>query len=200
MFTWTSDLELQPDAKRVMLATFKSIPIIFNTYIWEEWRLFRFFITEEVSAAGLEPVWPNGWVHVYEQRGSGFESSCSHLNFRFHACFEQGVPWHSGNYRVCIHSETRTWHDKNIQSVGGGIILKVMITFNIWISFRRFHWSKISRVRVVFHNFLQTNIVYGCVKICVVNFSANTLPIHDPSDSWILKSSSNWSNISILIL
>ena len=22
--------------------------------------------------------------------------------------------WHSGNYRVWIHSETRTWHDKNI--------------------------------------------------------------------------------------
>ena len=34
----------------------------------------------------------------------------------FRACFEQGVPWHSGNYRVWIHSETRTWHDKNIQS------------------------------------------------------------------------------------
>ena len=32
-----------------------------------------------------------------------FESSCSHLNFRFRACFEQGVPLHS-------------WHDKNIQS------------------------------------------------------------------------------------
>ena len=45
-----------------------------------------------------------------------FESRCSHLNFRFRACFEQGVPWHSGNYRVWIHSETRTWHDKNIQS------------------------------------------------------------------------------------
>ena len=45
----------------------------------------------------------------------GFESSCSHLNFRFCACFEQGVLWHSGNYSVWIHSETRTWHDKNIQ-------------------------------------------------------------------------------------
>ena len=38
------------------------------------------------------------------------------LNFRFPTCFEQGVPWHSGNYRVWIHSESRTWHDKNIQS------------------------------------------------------------------------------------
>ena len=63
------------------------------------------------------PVWLNGWVFVYELNGCGFESRCSHLNFRFRACFEQGVPWHSGNYRVWIHSETRTWHDKNIQSI-----------------------------------------------------------------------------------
>ena len=62
------------------------------------------------------PVWPNGWVFVQELSGSGFESSSSHFTFRFPACFEQGVPWHSGNYRVWIHSETRTWHDKNIQS------------------------------------------------------------------------------------
>ena len=62
------------------------------------------------------PVWLNGWVFVYELSGCGFESRCSHLNFRFRACFEQGVPWHSGNYRVWIHSETRTWHDKNIQT------------------------------------------------------------------------------------
>ena len=32
-------------------------------------------------------------------------------------CFEQGVPWHSGNYRVWIHSETRMWHNNNIQLV-----------------------------------------------------------------------------------
>ena len=59
--------------------------------------------------------WLNGWVFVFELSGRGFESSCSHLNFRFCACFEQGVPWHSGNYREWIHSETRMWHDKNIQ-------------------------------------------------------------------------------------
>ena len=52
---------------------------------------------------------------VYELSDCGVESSCGHLNFRHRACFEQGVPWHSGNYRVWIHSETRTWHDKNIQ-------------------------------------------------------------------------------------
>ena len=57
----------------------------------------------------------NGWVFVYELNSCWFENSCSYLNFRFRACFEQGVPWHSGNYRVWIHPETRTWHDKNIQ-------------------------------------------------------------------------------------
>ena len=52
----------------------------------------------------------------YELSCCGFKFCCSHLNFRFRACFEQRVPWHSGNYRVWISSETRTWHDKNIQS------------------------------------------------------------------------------------
>ena len=58
-----------------------------------------------LSDCNFLPVSPNGWVFVYELSGSGFESSCSHLNFRFRSCFEQGVPWHSGNYRVWIHSE-----------------------------------------------------------------------------------------------
>ena len=62
------------------------------------------------------PVWLNGWVFVYELNGCGFQSSCSQLNFRFCTCFEQGVPWHLGNYTVWIHSETHTWHDKVIQS------------------------------------------------------------------------------------
>ena len=63
----------------------------------------------------IRSVWSNGWVFVSELSGSGFESSCSHLTFRFHACFEQGVPWHWGNYSVWIHSETHTWHDKNTE-------------------------------------------------------------------------------------
>ena len=40
----------------------------------------------------------------------------NHLKLRYEACFEQVVPWNSSKYRVWIHSETRTWHDKNIQS------------------------------------------------------------------------------------
>ena len=64
----------------------------------------------------LWPVRPNGWVFVYKLRGFAFEYSCSRLTFRYRASFEQGVPWHLGKYRVWIHSEMRTWHDKNIQS------------------------------------------------------------------------------------
>ena len=37
------------------------------------------------------PVWLNGWVFVYELSGCGFKSCCSHLNFRYRTCFEQGV-------------------------------------------------------------------------------------------------------------
>ena len=46
---------------------------------------------------------------------SSSPSSCSHLNFRFRACFGQGVPWHSSNYRGWTHSEMHTWHNKNTQ-------------------------------------------------------------------------------------
>ena len=63
-------------------------------------------------------IWPvllNDLVFVYELKGCGFEFSCSHLKFRIDACFEEGLRWHSGIYRVWIHSETRIWHDKNIQ-------------------------------------------------------------------------------------
>ena len=40
----------------------------------------------------------------------------SPFDFRYRAYFEQGVHWLSGKYRVWIHSEIHTWHDKNIQS------------------------------------------------------------------------------------
>ena len=61
-------------------------------------------------------VWLNGWVFTYELSGCGFESPCSHLNFRFRPCFKKRFPWHSDNYRVWIHSEMGTYNDKNIQS------------------------------------------------------------------------------------
>ena len=56
----------------------------------------------------------NHWIL---QLDSNPEPPVAVFTFRFRACFEQGVPWHSGNYRVWIHPEMRTWHDKNIQSL-----------------------------------------------------------------------------------
>ena len=61
----------------------------------------------------------------------------SSFKFRFCASFEQGVPWHSGNYRLWIHSETCMWHDKNIHS--NASYRQVLTTqFSHWASF--FKW------------------------------------------------------------
>ena len=38
------------------------------------------------------------------------------LKLQISRLFRARVLWHSGNYRVWIHSDMRTWHDKNIQS------------------------------------------------------------------------------------
>ena len=91
----------------------------------------------------IQSVWPNGWVFVYEVSGCGFESRCSHLNFRYCPCLEQGVPWHSAKYRVWIHCETRTWHDKNIQLKDSIVFSEfllvlasiVLLPISIWFSF-----------------------------------------------------------------
>ena len=58
----------------------------------------------------------NGWVFVYKLSRWQIKSCCSHLNFIFCVCFEKGVSWNSGHYRVWIHSETLRSHDKKIQS------------------------------------------------------------------------------------
>ena len=61
-------------------------------------------------------VWLNGCVFVYELSFCGSKSLHSHLIFRYCPCFQQRVPWHSGSYRMWIHSRTRRWHDNNIHS------------------------------------------------------------------------------------
>ena len=64
----------------------------------------------------LWPVWWHGWVIVYKLSCCGFEFRWSHLHFIYRVCFEPGVHWHSGNFRLWIHTKTRMWHDKNTQS------------------------------------------------------------------------------------
>ena len=45
-------------------------------------------------------VWENGLVFVYKLSGWGTILSAVTWNVRYHACLEQGVTWHSDNYRV----------------------------------------------------------------------------------------------------
>ena len=48
----------------------------------------------------ITSVWLNDWVFIYKLSSCWFEPCCSHLIFRYCTCFEQGVPWHSGNLQV----------------------------------------------------------------------------------------------------
>ena len=82
---------------------------------------------------------------VYELSVSGFESCCSHSNFRYRACFEQGVPWHTGNYRVWVHSEThirdmiRTYsqvHRTEHKYSQHSSILAILASLAEWLSVR----------------------------------------------------------------
>ena len=107
------------------------------------------------------PVWLNGWVFVYQLSGCGFASSCSHLKLRFRACLEQGVPWHSGNYRVWIHSETRTWHDKNQSNAPYRLVLTKQFNHLAsrakWLSVRL--WTRWLWVRVQLQSIKQKGYI-----------------------------------------
>ena len=91
-----------------------------------------------MTATGLEPRttlfvnehstiwtnWPNEWAVFWVLICTVDLTACPcHVTYALQSestlynCFEQGVPWHSDNYRVWIDSETRTWHDKNMQSI-----------------------------------------------------------------------------------
>ena len=85
------------------------------THSYRTWTHNRLIRKQTPNQFGPPACWLNDWVFVCELCGCGFEPRYYRLNFRYRTCFEQGVPWHSGNYRVWIHSETCTWHDKNIQ-------------------------------------------------------------------------------------
>ena len=80
-----------------------------------------------VSRSSSSIIWAvrlNGSVFVYKLSGCWFESSCSHLNFRFCTCSKQRVPWHSGDYRVWIDPKTNvdwllnayvTWQEQTVK-------------------------------------------------------------------------------------
>ena len=135
------------------------------------------------------PFWPNGWVPVYELSGSRFESSCNHLNFRFCPSFEQEVPWYLGNYRIWIHSQTCTWHDKNIQLI--------MVSFsNLWTDLNIFLFrrpedtieatsqSHFPPYYIVFKTYELINISYWSVYNELLNQIRKLVYLASPS-SWI---------------
>ena len=63
---------------------------------------------------------------------------------RFRACFEQGVTWYSCNYRVCIHSEMCTWHNKNIHDwLQSNSALSLIIFAGMSVSWLAFAESKL---------------------------------------------------------
>ena len=110
-------------------------------------------------------------MFAYELRGCGFESCCSHLNFRYYACFKRGVPWDSGNYRVWIQCETCTWRDKNIKSQSKSFI---WLTFFLWIfftfencpyNFTNFYIFGKTNTRKILHNLstpkISTNEIFN---------------------------------------
>ena len=109
-FSWV-ELKYDKSKKFQMKLFFK---IFFHTLI--VWWLQRDSKPQPLSSwTNTQPfrsVWLNGWLFVYELSGCGFKSRCSYLNFRHRIFFDQGVPWHSGNYRMWVHSERCTWHRK----------------------------------------------------------------------------------------
>ena len=58
----------------------------------------------------------NGWMLVFELSSCGFDSSCSHLNFRYRACFEWRIldvqaTIKCGFTLKCVHDMIRTYSE-----------------------------------------------------------------------------------------
>ena len=100
-FTKTSDEFIDIQVAAECGFTLKGVGDLISTYSKQH-------LTDKYSqhSSVIRSVGLNGWVLIFELSGCGFESRCRNLNFRYCACFEQILPWHSGSCRVCIHSET----------------------------------------------------------------------------------------------
>ena len=116
--TWISDFV--PDSKKDFLHIQATIECGFNLKrvrdeIKTDCQMHRTYKNFQQRSI-IWPVRLNGWVLNSKLSSCGFKSSCRNLNFRFHACTNQGVAWHSANDIVWIDSETRTWHDQNTKA------------------------------------------------------------------------------------
>ena len=110
-----------------------------------------------MTETGLEPT--TKWLNVrLRTKWLWVRVRCSHLNFRYHTCFEQWVLWHSDNYIVWIHSKTRGWHDTNIQAIESIICkliknyetkiekMKLLINNKIGVYYQQNTWTKTTSV------------------------------------------------------
>ena len=131
-----------------------------------------YFVNEHST---IWPVWPNGWVFFYELSGSGFEFSCRKLNFRFCACFEQGVPWHSANIECeftlkRVRGMTRTYSQLNcsnfklklcVKGFGIAPIVKESTFEGVWNKLE----AKICFQRQPFTRYLRLTLVLMCSNV-----------------------------------
>ena len=92
--------------------------------------------TKLVNEHSTGPVLLHDWVFVYKLSSYGFEFRSCRLNYIYCACFKQGVPWHSGNYRMYTLSEFNTEHDNNIQ-LGCKLFRKTFSSSFLWNLLRR---------------------------------------------------------------
>ena len=88
-----------------------------------------------------------------------------HLNFRYRACFEEGILWHSGNYRVHIHSEMCTWHDSNIQGLHFLGAIKIVATM--------IHYCYCLMAYGKWRQIIWKDDKYNILLFCVNMFKAN---------------------------
>ena len=102
--------------------------------------------------------------HLFRKRTLKHLASFA-LNFRFRTCFEQGFSWHSGNYRMWIHSETYTWHDNNIHSVK--ISLSAFMCANAFLYFVMSYFFSVKLI--FFSKFMALLLLNSANNTAIIN-------------------------------
>ena len=105
----------------------------------------------------------------------GIESRCCHLNFTYCTCFEQGVPWHSGNkcrftlkrvnYKIItykpIHSYDTSVRNYNIKQSYIFYEDLMVNTISTYSSDRTLVLSEIFKIKT-HHFLLKTHVSHHC--------------------------------------
>ena len=101
----------------------------------------RFWVAYEALIFGLQTeaffvcCWTRTQNHLVLKRTLNHSSPVAVTSpSDFAPASSKGVPWHSDNYRLWIHSEMRTWHDKNIQS-------SIIYIWQFWTRCKKTHFN-----------------------------------------------------------